>query len=106
MFRKICPVLFNLIDMQVETGADLGGAQLPLVQTLASSDIWPPHYPSHPSPPKSPLTTTSFVHFYDIHFRPILKFCLRRFAAPKYTNFEGERAPKKRSFLSQLSENC
>ena len=51
-----------------------------------------------PADPKGP----PFDTFSEIHFWPTdPKFFLKAPLAPIYTNFEGERAPKKRDFFCQ-----
>ena len=72
-------------------GADLGGAG-------GGSGIRPPADPKGP-----PFDTFSEIHFWRTDPRIFLKAPL----APVYTNFEGERAPKKNAiFLSTFFKKC
>ena len=62
--------------------------------------------PSGIRPPADP-NGPPFGTFKEIHFWPTdPKIFLRAPLAPIYTNFEGERAPKKRVFLSKFSKKC
>ena len=70
-----------------------GGGRTPF-----SSGIRPPADPRGP-----PFDTFSEIHFWPTD----PKFFLKAPLAPIYTNFEGERAPKKRDFfLSKFFKKC
>ena len=57
--------------------------------------------------PSSDPNGPPFVLFWDIHFwLTDLKTFLKASVAPIYTNFEGERALKKRNFLVKFSKKC
>ena len=73
-------------------GADLG--------TGRGADVSPPLPGIRPPvDPKGPL----FGTFPEIHFWPTVpKIFLKALLAPIYTNFEGERAPKKRDFFVKI----
>ena len=73
-------------------GGGRGGADAP------SSGIRPPADPKGP-----PFDTFSEIHFWPTDPKIFLKAPL----APMYTNFEGERAPKKNAiFLSNFFKKC
>ena len=74
------------------SGADLGGGGRPF-----PSGIRPPADPKGP-----PFDTFSEIPFWPTDPKIFLKAPL----APIYTNFEGERAPKKRYFLSKFFKKC
>ena len=71
-------------------GADLGGGR---GADALSSGIRPPADPKGP-----PFDTFSEIHFWPSGPKIFLKAPL----APIYTNFEGERAPKKRNFFDKI----
>ena len=75
----------------IQAGVDLGGGA-----DAASSGIGPPVDPKGP-----PFDTFSKIHFWPTDTKIFLKAPL----APIYTNFEGERAPKKTRFLSKFFKN-
>ena len=76
---------------QFRTGADLGGGR---------GDGRPP--PSGIRPPADPKGPP-FDTFSEIPFWPTdPKIFLKAPSAPIYTNFEGERAPKKRYFFVKI----
>ena len=66
-------------------------------RTPPPSGIRPPADPKGP-----PFDTFSEIHFWPTDPKIFLKAPL----APIYTNFEGERAPKKRDFFSKFFKNC
>ena len=73
------------------TGADLGGRTPPPL-----SGIRPPADPKGPP----------FDTFWEIHFWPNdPKIFLKAPTAPIYTNFKGERAPKKTRFFVNIFQN-
>ena len=76
---------------QIEPGADLGGGAG--VADAPSSGIRPPADPKGP-----PFDTFSEIHFWPTDPKIFLKAPL----APIYTNFEGERAPKKTRFFVKI----
>ena len=77
--------------MVLQPGADLGGG--------VGADAFSPSGIRPPADPKGP----PFGTFYEIHFLPTdPKIFLKAPLAPIYTNFEGERAPKKRDFLVKI----
>ena len=61
--------------------------------TPPSSGIRPP------ADPKGPLVLFKDIHFWLTYLKIFLK-------APIYTNFEGERMPKKRDFLVEIFQEC
>ena len=78
----------------MSSGADLGGG--------GGADA-PPSGIRPPADPKGP----PFDTFSEIHFWPTdPKIFLKAPLAPIYTNFEGERAPKKRDFFVKIFQNC
>ena len=83
-----------LYSISIKSGVDLGGGG------AGSADVPPP--PSGirlPADPKGP----PFDTFSEIHFWPTdPKVFLRAPMAPIYTNFEGERAPKKTRFFFKI----
>ena len=67
------------------------------------ADAPPPSGIRPSADPKGP----PFDTFSEIHFWPTdPKIFLKAPSAPIYTNFEGERAPKKRDFLSKFFKKC
>ena len=85
-FRKITEIFEGVVP-----GADLGGGGC---GRLSFSGIRPPADPKGP-----PFGTFSEIHFWPTGPKIFLKAPL----APIYTNFEGERAPKKtRSFCQNF----
>ena len=81
-----------------EAGAGLGGGGAGGVDAPPSSGFRPPA-----DPKGLPFDTFSEIHFWPTDPKIFLKAPL----APIYTNFEGERAPKKkRIFLSNFFKNC
>ena len=76
-------------DMCSYTEADLGGGGRP----PPPSGIRPPADPKGP-----PFDTFSEIHFW----RTDPKIFLKAPSAPIYTNYEGERAPKKRNFFVKM----
>ena len=80
--------LTNMKDMCSYTGADLGGRGGG--RPPPPSGIRPPADPKGP-----PFDTFSEIHFWRTDPKIFLKAPL----APIYTNFEGERAPKKTKFF-------
>ena len=86
-------VLLNLNLSHVKAGADLGGRCGGGGGGRPLSGIRPPADPKGP-----PFDTFSEIHFWPTHPKLFLKAPL----APIYTNFEGERAPKKRDFFVKI----
>ena len=83
-----------MIFEQIKTGADLGRAG----RTPPPSGIRPPA-----DPKDLPFDTFSEIHFWPTDPKIFLKAPL----APIYTNFEWERAPKKkREFLAKFFKKC
>ena len=82
-FRRKSKKKFERTEQIFESGADLGGA----------SGIRPPADPKGP-----PFDTFSEIHFWPTDPKIFLKVPL----APIYTNFERERAPKKRDFFVNI----
>ena len=78
------------LHLVLEAGADLGGGG----GCSPPSGIRPPADPKGP-----PFDTFSEIYFWPTDPKIFLK-------APIYTNFEGERAPKKRDFLSKFFKKC
>ena len=67
------------------------------------ADAPPPSGIRPPADPKgTPFDTFSEIHFW----RTDPKIFLKAPSAPIYTNFEGERAPKKRNFLPKFFKKC
>ena len=79
-------------SINFKAGADLRGAGGGGGRTPLPSGIRPPADPKGP-----PFDTFSEIHFWPIDAKLFLKAPL----APIYTNFEGERAPKKTRFFCQ-----
>ena len=91
------PNFFAYFIKWFQAGADLGGGG------GGGGRTPPPLRDSTPADPKGP----PFDTFSEIHFWPIdPKICLKAPLAPIYTNFERERAPKKRDFLSKFFKKC
>ena len=65
--------------------------------SLQGGVLSPLLYPGADAPPPSGIDTFSEIHFWPTDPKIFLKAPL----APIYTNFEGERAPKKRDFFCQ-----
>ena len=85
-----CSCEVGEIPPYASSGADLGGA---------GGGRRPPSGIRPPADPKGP----PFDTFSEIHFLPTNpKIFLKAPLAPIYTNFEGERAPKKRYFFVKI----
>ena len=82
----------NFLTITAYTGADLGGGGRGGGR-LSPSGIRPPADPKGP-----PFDTFSEIHFWPTD----PKIFLKAPSAPIYTNFEGERAPKKRDFFVNI----
>ena len=81
---------------RLKQGSLQGGVLSPLL--YPGADAPPPSGIRPPADPKGP----PFDTFSEIHFWPTdPKIFLKAPLAPIYTNFEGERAPKKRDFFCQ-----
>ena len=86
--------IYIYIYIYIYTGADLGGGGGGGADDFFPSGIRPPADPKGP-----PFDTFSEIHFWPTDAKIFLKAPW----APIHTNFEGERAPKKkRDFLSKF----
>ena len=83
----------NYKSVYIEAGADLGGGRGGGGADALPSGIRPPADPKGP-----PFDTFSEIHFWPTD----PKIFLKAPSAPIYTNFEGERAPKKRDFFVKI----